>query len=79
MNVEIEQICRILKKSNRGVEVDEAKPDLDLFAAGILDSIQVLAFIELLEEELSLSFDPVEITAENFRSLTAIQCALRRY
>lgn len=54
------------------VHVDAPAPDVDLFAAGVLDS---LAFVDLLlhlEREFAITIVPEDIDLERLRSIAAI-------
>lgn len=49
-------------------------PSLDLFEAGVLDSIAFLKLFLFIEDELSVAIDPAEMDPMKLRSIEAI-CA----
>lgn len=46
--------------------------ETDLFAAGVLDSMEVMEVIHFLETKFGVEIDPEEIAEENFRTAQAM-------
>ena len=51
---------------------NKIEPDTDLFAAGVLDSMEVMETIHFLETKFGIEVDPEEIAEENFRTAAAM-------
>ena len=54
-----------------------SKPE-NFFEQGVLDSLDLTALVAALESRYAVFIDVDEITADNFRSLTAIKTVLAR-
>ena len=62
----------ILKRILLGVletHPGELRPETDLLAEGVLDSLQVLELAAAIEERFEIVLDPYDFTPQNFRSL----------
>ena len=51
----------------------------ELLGSGILDSMMTMLLVGCLEEEFSITFDPVDFTHHNFNSLDAIEKLVNTY
>jgi acyl carrier protein len=54
-------------------DLDEIDPELDLIESRILDSLHFVEFLYLLEEATGQQIPLEEVSAENFRTLSAIR------
>jgi acyl carrier protein len=70
--IEISDVKRILLEFNPSLSTTPLSNDTDLLTSGILGSLQILEFVEALEQGLSLEIDPIDINLENFKTLAAI-------
>jgi D-alanine--poly(phosphoribitol) ligase subunit 2 len=64
--------ARIAQLFERRLEVEVPSPDLDLFEAGVVDSLLFVKLLAILEEQFGfrLAFDELEI--DDFRTLRHI-------
>ena len=64
--------ARITQLFAERLEVEVPSPDLDLFQAGVVDSLQFVKLLAILEEQFGfqLAFDELEI--DDFRTLRHI-------
>jgi len=53
----------------RGFEINS---NSDLFESGAIDSMGIIELVVFLEEKFDVSLDAAQMTADNFRTLTAI-------
>lgn len=44
-------------------------PQTDLLLTGLVDSLGVILIVDWLEEELSITIDPVDVVLENFQTV----------
>ena len=56
----LEEVC--------GFEEVKSNRDIDLFKAGILDSLGLIEFLVELEEKLNIKIDPTETTREEIET-----------
>lgn len=61
---------------NRNAKLD---PDLDLLAAGILDSLGILQLVAYIDDELGVQVPDEDVVMENFVSVNALTKYLARY
>ena len=61
------------------VPVDELEADYDLIANGVIDSLGLLRVISWLENEYNIPIDDVEITEQDFVTVTAIVSFVERW
>ncbi len=47
--------------------------DLDLIESGVIDSLRLITFVNLLEERFGVTVDDRELHAENFETIRAVQ------
>lgn len=66
------EIKEIIKNCFVELNGNSPKDDEHLFDHGHLDSFGMVQFILLLEEKLEISFDPNEVTLENFANCNTI-------
>jgi acyl carrier protein len=63
---------------SRNLHIEVPSHDLDLFTAGILDSLQLVELLFQLEEQFGIRISLGEINLENFRSIDCIALLLVR-
>jgi D-alanine--poly(phosphoribitol) ligase subunit 2 len=63
---------------SRNLHIEVPSHDLDLFTAGILDSLQLVELLFQLEEQFGIRISLGEIDLENFRSIDCIALLLVR-
>lgn len=63
---------------SENLHLDVPSHDLDLFAAGILDSLQLVELLFQLEEQFGVQISLDEIDLENLRSIDCIALMLVR-
>ena len=63
---------------SRNLHIEVPSRDLDLFTAGILDSLQLVELLFQLEEQFGIHISLGEIELENFRSIDCIALLLVR-
>lgn len=68
----VEQTVLALITKLSGTEEVLAEPDLDLFAAGIIDSMGFVELLFALEEELGLMVPPTDVDREELSSVNKI-------
>lgn len=68
----VEQTVLALITKLCGTEEVLAEPDLDLFAAGIIDSMGFVEMLFALEEELGLMVPPTDVDREELSSVNKI-------
>ena len=68
----VEQTVLALITKLCGTEEVLAEPDLDLFAAGIIDSMGFVELLFALEEELGLMVPPTDVDREELSSVNKI-------
>ncbi|HET7009349.1 MAG TPA: acyl carrier protein [Anaerolineales bacterium] len=56
----------------------EVRPEDDLLAAGILDSLGLMQLVMFLEEKLGVKVPDEDVVIENFQSVDALQAYLER-
>jgi D-alanine--poly(phosphoribitol) ligase subunit 2 len=61
---------------SRNLHIEVPSHDLDLFTAGILDSLQLVELLFQLEEQFGIRISLGEIDLENFRSIDCIALLL---
>lgn len=68
---------QILKQIGREELLNE-NGDSDLFAAGLIDSMDVMELVEAIEKVSGKALDASYIDIENFKSLNALKSMLER-
>jgi len=63
---------------SRNLHIEVPSHDLDLFTAGILDSLQLVELLFQLEEQFGIRISLGEINLESFRSIDCIALLLVR-
>jgi acyl carrier protein len=63
----------ILEQRDYGQKGSEIDPDLDLFEADIISSLQVVELVAVIERLGGVKVDRLAIKPEDFRTLRAIQ------
>lgn len=51
---------------------DDLGPDTDLLLTGYVDSLGVVRIVNWIEDELDVEVDPIDVTLENFQTVTAM-------
>lgn len=59
-------------------DASQLDDDLDLIAAGIIDSLGVLKLIAAIEDGLKVSIEPEEMDPQHYSSVRAIEALIRR-
>lgn len=50
----------------------EVEDDIDLFASGIFDSMEIILFLTFLDEKLNIKFEFSDLNFENFQTIDSI-------
>lgn len=53
--------------------------EMDLIADGALDSFDMITLVSELDRQFGISIEGIDITSENFRSISSIEALLKRY
>ncbi len=56
--------------SEIAISTDPVEPETDLLITGAVDSLGVVRVTQWLEDELGFEVDPIEVTLENFQTVT---------
>ena len=56
----------------------EVRPEDDLLATGVLDSLGLMQLVMFLEEKLGVKVPDEDVVIENFKSVDALQAYLER-
>jgi len=51
---------------------DDLDSDTDLLLTGTVDSLGVVRIVNWIEDELDVEVDPIDVTLENFQTVTAM-------
>ena len=70
--VTLDSICDALIEEIADVSEVHVERDTALLEANVLDSFAMLALVGLLEDMLSVNFDPDELATERFNSVTEL-------
>ena len=70
--VTLDSICDALIEEIADVSEVHVERDTALLEANVLDSFAMLALVGLLEDMLSVNFDPDELATERFKSVTEL-------
>lgn len=54
------------------------EPDTDLLTTGLVDSLGAMEIVHWIEESQSIDIDPVDITIENFQTVTKMVALAHR-
>ena len=79
MNDQIKHRVRGILDEFQGPGSAEFEADTDLFAAGILDSLNMLRFIEAIESEFQIRLNNEDLIPQNLWSLEASATTVERY
>lgn len=71
-----EHLLAVLRTVNKDIPDD---PDLDLLAAHLLDSFDMVHLVAGIEEAFDIELDPEDIVPEHFRTAAAMQALVERY
>lgn len=71
----MEKLLSILKDIKSDVDFEK---ETELVDAGILDSLDIVAIIDAIEESFGLEVDPDNIDPDNFQSADTIWAMIRR-
>lgn len=71
-----ERLLAVLRTVNKDIPED---PNLDLLAAHLLDSFDMVRLVAGLEETFNIELDPEDIVPEHFRTITAIETLVEKY
>jgi acyl carrier protein len=63
-------------KTDSGLEIH---PEMDLFAAGVLDSFGMLGYISALEEEFGISISNEDLIPQNLWNIVATIVTVEKY
>lgn len=67
----------ILKQMNVVQSLDHLKDDANLFSAGALDSLTLVQFVLLVEDEFKIRIDNTDIGYDQFQTFEKISALLR--
>lgn len=62
-----------------GTPASELDPSYDLLANGVISSLDLLRLIGWLSDRTGIPFEDLEISPEDFRSVSAIEKAVQRF
>ncbi len=54
------------------------EPDTDLLTTGLVDSLGAMEIVHWLEESQNIDIDPIDITIENFQTVTKMVALAQR-
>ncbi len=72
---EMDTILRLLAEVKPGLA---PAPDEELIRSGKLDSVEVMALVMALTEELDIEITPLDLKEDNFRTAGAILALVQR-
>lgn len=70
------RILEILEEINPTGEFEECS---DFFESELLDSFDIITFVEAIENEFGIEFNGDDIIPENFMNLDAIEVVVKKY